>query len=146
MHEAASKPATAPASTSRAPINVLNSLHQDDWLHAVIAGQEVPRCHGKLWEYDTKLPLSHPDPPHWKTYAQRAYCLLAAGSETHELIDALHHLFAADAEAASPPVKYSTVITGRSCRHSLSSILSFSNSPVLGGSALELAIKHCVFV
>jgi len=39
-------------------------------------------------------------PELWKTYARRAHAHLAAGKETHERIEALFHLFAADADAA----------------------------------------------
>jgi hypothetical protein len=51
--------------------SLLNSLHEHDWLRVVIAGQEVPPCHGKLWDDDTKvLTVSPPAPTHWHTYAQ----------------------------------------------------------------------------
>lgn len=51
--------------------SLLNSLLQHEWLRVVIAGQEVPPCHGRLWEDDTKvLTLAPPEPVHWHAYAQ----------------------------------------------------------------------------
>ena len=46
------------------------------------------------------LRLKHPTL--WQTYAQRAYSHLESRQETHERIEALYHLFAADTVAAIP--------------------------------------------
>lgn len=46
--------------------------------------------------------LRNTEPDLWQTYAQRAYDHLKGGSETHERIEALYHLFASDMEAAAP--------------------------------------------
>lgn len=51
--------------------SLLTSLHRHPWLRVVIAGQEVPACHGKLWDDDTKvLTLTQPDAVHWHEYAK----------------------------------------------------------------------------
>lgn len=68
--------------------SLLNSLHLYDWLRVVIAGQDVPPCHGKLWDDDTKLlTLAPPEPSHWLTYAQNNGRTITATTlaEVHKL-------------------------------------------------------------
>lgn len=51
--------------------SLLASLHLYQWLRVVIAGQNVPPCHGKLWDEEAMvLNLAQPEPVHWHTYAQ----------------------------------------------------------------------------
>jgi len=51
--------------------SLLTSLHRHLWLRLVIAGQEVPVCHGRPWEEDsTQLRIEPPDPDHWMAYAK----------------------------------------------------------------------------
>lgn len=51
--------------------SLLASLHLYQWLRVVIAGQNVPPCHGKLWDEEAMvLNLAQPEPVHWHKYAQ----------------------------------------------------------------------------
>lgn len=51
--------------------SLLTSLHRNSWLRIIIAGQEVPACHGMPWEEDARiLQLDPPAPDHWMTYAK----------------------------------------------------------------------------
>ncbi len=51
--------------------SLLTSLHRHPWLRVVIAGQEVPACHGTAWTEDSKmLRLDAPHPDHWMEYAK----------------------------------------------------------------------------
>jgi TIR domain len=51
--------------------SLLTSLHRHPWLRVVIAGQEVPACHGSAWAEDSRLlRLDAPHPDHWMEYAK----------------------------------------------------------------------------
>lgn len=51
--------------------SLLTSLHSAPWLRVVIAGQDVPPCHGNAWAEDGRLlRLEAPEPDHWMEYAK----------------------------------------------------------------------------
>ena len=69
--------------------SLLTSLHRYSWLRVIIAGQEVPVCHGKSWEDDSRvLRLELPYPAHWHAYAQanKRNFLLSFVETAHEAV------------------------------------------------------------
>ena len=68
--------------------SLLTSLHRHPWLRVVIAGQEVPPCHGNAWAEDSKLlVLDAPEPDHWMEYAVASGRTITATTlaEVHKL-------------------------------------------------------------
>ena len=68
--------------------SLLTSLHRHPWLRVVIAGQEVPACHGNAWAEDSKLlRLDAPHPDHWMEYAKACGRTITASTleEVHRL-------------------------------------------------------------
>lgn len=68
--------------------SLLTALHRLPWLRVVIAGQQVPACHSKPWEEDSKvLRLAAPHPDHWMEYAHASGRSITASTlaEVHKL-------------------------------------------------------------
>ena len=78
--------------------SLLTSLHRHPWLRIVIAGQEVPVCHGTTWSEDSKLlRLDAPHPDHWMEYAKASGSTVTANTlvEVHKLTNGKASILAA---------------------------------------------------
>jgi hypothetical protein len=67
---------------------LLTSLHRYSWLRVVLAGKNVPDCHGKSWEEDSVvLTLTPPSPTHWHAWGveNRRTASLAFVKKAHAL-------------------------------------------------------------
>lgn len=88
--------------------------------------------------------LSTQRPDLWQTYAQRAHEHLATGKETHERIEALYHLFAANAEAsvaACESLDNSLRGNPANCAALCLALRELSNDGWLTGAALVEALR-----